>query len=178
MNEKNRELKSKVYMGETLRTQDALRRVREETLLRSSRASVSLNCEIRGNTLKIYLYLLRHGPSELREIQRGTGLSSPSLVSYHIGKLSEAGYARQDEFGKYLVIRETADQVLEGYSKMGPAIVPQMLFFALFFTIIGAFFAIMTVFTTTFINYLVVVCGAMIFVFWYETIRLWRRLAS
>lgn len=142
------------------------------------KVSASSNCEIKGNTLKVYLYLLRHGPSELREIQRGTGLSSPSLVSYHIGKLSEAGFAKQDEYGKYSVIKETADQVLEGYTKMGPAIVPQMLFFALFFTVIGTFFAIMTLITTTFTNYLVVVCGAMIFVFWYETIRLWRKLAS
>ena len=57
------------------------------------------NNEIKGNTLKVYLYLLRNGPAELREIQRGIGLSSPSLVSYHLGKLTEAGFAGQDEFG-------------------------------------------------------------------------------
>ena len=59
------------------------------------------NQEIRGNTLKIYLYLLKHGPSELREVQHGLELSSASLASYHLGKLVEAGYVSQDEVGKY-----------------------------------------------------------------------------
>ena len=134
--------------------------------------------EVKGNTLKVYLYLLRHGPSELREIQHGIGLSSPSLVSYHLSKLSEAGFAKQDEYGKYLAVKDTADKVLEGYSKIGPAVVPQMLFFAIFFTIVGGFFAIMTLLTTSYTNYLWAVCGAMIFVFWFETVRLWRKLAS
>jgi DNA-binding transcriptional ArsR family regulator len=139
---------------------------------------MSANQEIKGNTLKIYLYLLRHGPSELRDIQRGTGLSSPSLVSYHLGKLSEAGFANQDEYGKYFAVKETSDKVLEGYLKMGPAIVPQMFFFALLFTILVAFFAFMALSTPAFTIYLAVVCSAMILIFWYETVRLWRKLAA
>ena len=139
---------------------------------------MSANQEIKGNTLKVYLYLLRHGPSELRDIQRGIGLSSPSLVSYHLGKLSEAGFANQDEYGKYFAVKETSDKVLEGYSKMGPAIVPQMFFFALLFTILASFFSFMALSTTGFTTYLVGVCAVMILVFWYETVRLWRKLAA
>ena len=139
---------------------------------------MSANNEIKGNTLKVYLYLLRHGPSELRDVQRGIGLSSPSLVSYHLGKLSEAGFANQDEFGKYFAVKETSDKILEGYSKMGPAIVPQMFFFALLFTILAAFFSFMALLTTGFTIYLIGVCVAMILVFWYETVRLWRKLAA
>jgi hypothetical protein len=56
---------------------------------------MSANTEIRGITLKVYLYLLKHGSPELREVQRGIYLSSASLASYHLGKLSEAGFAKQ-----------------------------------------------------------------------------------
>ena len=136
------------------------------------------NTEIKGNTLKVYLYLLRHGPSELRDVQRGIGLSSPSLASYHLGKLMEAGFAKQDEFGKYFAVKETSDQVLVGYSKMGTTVVPQMFFFALLFTILAAFFSFMALSNAGFTVYLVGVCAAMVLVFWFETVRLWRKLAA
>jgi hypothetical protein len=133
--------------------------------------------EVRGNALKVYLYLLRHGPSELRDVQRGVGLSSASLASYHLGKLSEAGFVKQDDQGRYLAVKETSDRVLEGYSRMGPAIVPQLFFFALLFTILVAFFSFEALNAAGFTVYLVAVCAAMVLVFWYETVRLWRRLA-
>jgi hypothetical protein len=135
------------------------------------------NQEVRGNTLKVYLYLLRHGPCELRDVQRGVSLSSASLASYHLGKLSEAGYVKQDEHGRYTAVKEASDRVLEGYSKMGPAIVPQLFFFALFFTILTMFFSFEALNTSSFTVYLVVICVAMVVVFWYETVRLWRKLA-
>ena len=137
---------------------------------------MSVSQEVRGNALKVYLYLLKHGPSELRDIQRGVGLSSASLASYHLGKLSDAGFVMQNEHGRYLAVKEASDRVLEGYSKMGPAIVPQLFFFALLFTILVVFFSFETLNTSGFTVYLVAVCTAMVLVFWYETIRLWRRL--
>jgi hypothetical protein len=133
--------------------------------------------EVRGNALKVYLYLLRHGPSELRDIQRGIGLSSASLASYHLGKLSEAGFVTQDERGRYSAVKEASDRVLEGYSKMGPAIVPQLFFFTLLFTILVSFFSYEALYASVFTPYLIAVCAAMVLVFWYETVRLWRRLA-
>jgi hypothetical protein len=138
---------------------------------------MSINQEVRGNALKIYLYLLRHGSSELRDIQRGVGLSSASLASYHLGKLSDAGFVTQDEHGRYLAVKEASDRVLEGYARMGPAIVPQLFFFALLFTILVAFFSFEAFYSSGFIVYLVVVCAVMVVVFWYETLRLWRRLS-
>ena len=93
---------------------------------------MSVSQEIKGNTLKVYLYLLKHGPSELKDTQRGVGLSSPSLASYHLRKLTRAGFVTQNEYGIYSAVKEASDRVLEGYSKIGPAIVPQ-LFFSLSF---------------------------------------------
>ncbi len=134
------------------------------------------NSEIRGNTLKIYLFLLKHGPSELRDIQRGLDLSSASLASYHLGKLVEAGYAKQDEYGRYSAVKEASDKILEGYSKIGPAMVPQLFFFSLLFTILAVVFSVAILAGFLSVPYLIGVSFAMLVVFWVETIRLWRKL--
>jgi hypothetical protein len=139
---------------------------------------MSANQDIKGNALKIYLYLLRHGSSELRDVQRGVGLSSASLASYHLGKLSEAGFVKQDEHGRYYAVKEASDRVLEGYSRMGPAIVPQLFFFALLFTILVSFFSFEVLYSSGLAIYLVLISAAMVIVFWYETVKLWRRLAA
>ena len=136
------------------------------------------NQEIRGNTLKAYLYLLKHGPCELREVQRGLDLSSASLASYHLGKLSEANFVKQDEQGKYFAVKDASAKVLEGYSKVGPALVPQLFFFSLLFTIIAAVFSIEALYGSLFTVWLIVVCVAMVAVFWYETLILWRKLTA
>jgi hypothetical protein len=138
---------------------------------------MSENQELRGKTLKVYLYLLKHGPSELREIQRGLNLSSASLASYHLGKLLETGFAKQDEYGKYSAVKEVSDRILEGYSKIGPAVVPQLFFFSLLFTILVLFFSVAIWSGFEFVPYLIAASLAMLAVFWYETIRLWRKLA-
>jgi hypothetical protein len=138
---------------------------------------MSIGREIKGNTLKVYLYLLKHGPSELRDIQRGVGLSSPSLASYHLGKLSESGFVTQNEYGVYSDVKESSDKVLEGYARIGSAVVPQFFFFALLFTILIVFFSFATFYLSGFTPYLVAVSIAMVIVFWYETLRLWRKLS-
>jgi DNA-binding transcriptional ArsR family regulator len=97
--------------------------------------------EITGNTLRIYLYLVVHGPSELREIQRGLNLSTPSLASYHLNRLMEAKYVEQDRESRYIALKESSTEILEGYLKVGTAMVPQLLFFAILFTILTAFFS-------------------------------------
>jgi len=138
---------------------------------------MAANQEIRGNTLKVFLYLLKHGPSELRDVQRGVGLSSASLASYHLGKMLEMGFAKQDEYGKYYAVKEASDRVLEGYSRIGRAVVPQLFFFSLLFTALVIFFSITVLNGFGLILYLIGVSCAMLVVFWFETIRLWRRLA-
>jgi hypothetical protein len=134
--------------------------------------------EIKGNTLRVYVYLLRHGPSELRDVQREIGLSTASLASYHLGKLVNAGYAKQDELGRYVVTGEASGEILAGYSKIGVAIVPQLFFFTLLFTILTAFFSYEVLSGAGFTVYLVAVSFAMVAVLWLQTVRLWRRLVG
>jgi hypothetical protein len=138
---------------------------------------MSVSQEVRGNTLKVYMYLLRHGSSELRDVQRGVGLSSASLASYHLGKLLEGGFVVQDEQGRYTAVKEASVKVLDGYSRIGPAIVPQLFFFSLLFTILVAFFSYEVLYGQDFTVFLVAVCAVMVLVFWFETLRLWHKLA-
>ena len=134
--------------------------------------------DVRGNTLRVYLYLLQHSPADLRDVQHSLGLSTPSLASYHLGKLLEAGYASQNEHGQYLVVRDSADAILEGYVKLGAAVIPQLAFFAMLFTALVGYFALMSLSFPSFVPLLVASSVAMVVVLWYETLRVWRRLAT
>ncbi|HYB84738.1 MAG TPA: hypothetical protein VED86_05360, partial [archaeon] len=46
---------------------------------------------IRGNTTRVYLFVLKNGPCELREVQRALKLSTPSLAFYHLSRLVQSG---------------------------------------------------------------------------------------
>ena len=133
---------------------------------------------ITGNTLRVHLYLVAHGPSELRDIQRGLGLSTPSLASYHLNRLTEYGYVMQDKEGKYVAIPEASNEILSGYSRIGTVLIPQFFFFTVFFTILIFFFSYQAMISSGFTVYLVAVSLAVVVLLWYETLRLWRKLVD
>src|SRR5712692_3779289 len=88
---------------------------------------------LKGNTLRVYLHLLRHGPCELRDVQRSLEFSTPSLASYHLNRLIQAGYAAQNENGQYYSVKDASGEILEGYMRIGAVLVPQLSFFAVLF---------------------------------------------
>jgi len=133
---------------------------------------------IKGNTLRVYLHLVKNGPCELREVQRGVGLSTASLASYHLGRLVVSGFAKQDELGRYVATNESPVEILEGYSRIGPAIVPQLFFFTVLFTILTLFFSYEVLTFSSYAAYLVATSVAMVGALWYETSRLWRKLVG
>jgi hypothetical protein len=134
--------------------------------------------EIRGNTLRVYLFLLRHSPSELREVQRGLELSTPSLASYHLERLVTAGYVSQNELGQYSAVKEASGDILEGFSRVGVLLVPQLLFFAVLFTPIVGYFAIMSLYSSAYVPFLALSSLCLVAVVWYQTVRVWRKLSS
>src|SRR6266851_5940024 len=134
--------------------------------------------EIKGNTLRVYLHLVKNGPSELRDVQRDVGLSTPSLASYHLGRLVSSGHAKQDELGRYVATNESSTEILEGYSRVGPAIVPQLFFFTVLFTILTTFFSFEALYSSSYTSYLVAVSVAMAGALWFETLRLWWKLVG
>lgn len=134
--------------------------------------------DIKGNTLRVYLFLAQNGASELRDVQRGLGFSTASLASYHLGRLAEGGVVTQDQYGRYLVAKDSPQQILAGYVSVGPRIVPQLLFFAVLFTLLVGYFAYMSLSYPDYVPYLVASALGLVAVTWYETARLWKRLAS
>lgn len=134
--------------------------------------------EIKGNTLRVYLYLLKNGECELRDVQHSLELSSPSLAVYHLGRLTQAGYAKQDQYGRYLAVRDAVGEVLEGYSRVGSAIVPRALFYSLLFSILIGYFSFETIYSPGFSPYYLVAASlGAVATLWVGTVRLWRNLA-
>ncbi len=133
---------------------------------------------MRGNTLRVYLYILRHGPCELKDVQGGLGFSTASLASYHLGRLIDWGYASQDSYGRYLATKDATGQILEGYVKVGTVVVPQLLFISVLFTVLVSYFSVMAYRSASYVPLLVASSAALVVVVWYETARVWRRLAS
>jgi hypothetical protein len=133
---------------------------------------------IKGNTLRVYLYLMRSGESELRDVQKALGLTTPSLASYHLGKLIGEGYVQQNAYGKYRVVKDFTQEILQGYVKLGTRVVPQLFFTAILFSFVVGFFALMSLYFAEYVPFLVGGSFLLIAVLWYEAIRVWRRLAS
>jgi len=134
--------------------------------------------EVTGKTLRVFLYLASKGTSELRDIQRDLGFSTASLASYHLGKLMEAGYVKQNERGQYVATKDSEKALLEGYSRVGALLVPQLFFFAILFTVVVGFFAVMSLMNGSYVLLLIATSVTMLLVLWYQTFRIWRRLAS
>ena len=134
--------------------------------------------EIKGNTMRVYLYILQHGPCELKDVQGGLEFSTASLAYYHLRRLIDAGYATQDSYGRYLATKDTTKQLLEGYVKVGALVVPQLLFISVLFTALVGYFSLMAFSASSYLPFLVGSSLALIVVVWYETVRVWRRLAT
>jgi hypothetical protein len=148
------------------------------TTVRATKVGPKHPIEIRGNALRVYLYLLREGPCELREIQRGLGLSTPSLASYHLARLSSAGYASQNEGGQYYAVKEAAGEILEGFTRVGAVLIPQLFFFAVLFTPILGYFSYMALHSVSYVPFLAAASLALVGVVWYQTLRVWTSLTT
>ncbi len=91
---------------------------------------MDLGTKLEGTPLRIYAYLLRHGPAGPREVARVVGLRSPSLAYYHLRKLEEAGLVRRLPGGEYEAV---TDSGIEGFVVVGKWLVPRLLAYAGFF---------------------------------------------
>jgi hypothetical protein len=55
---------------------------------------------VKGTTLKVYRFVYKAGkPVRVNDIQRGLGLSSPSVAEYHVKKLLGFGLLREEAEG-------------------------------------------------------------------------------
>jgi DNA-binding Lrp family transcriptional regulator len=78
---------------------------------------------------KIYYYLLKQGkPIGLKKIQRDLGISSPSLVHYHLKRLEERGLVKETPDG--YVINKV---ILSEFVKIANHLIPTSAFWSSFF---------------------------------------------
>ncbi len=132
--------------------------------------------ELKGRTLRVYWYMLRHPePLTAREIQRGADLSSPSLSMHHLEKLREMGLVEKDMHGQYTIKRDVRVGVLRLFVGRGRMMVPRFLFYATFYTSVTAALTTMLIrffewYSLILLALLISLCG----VLWYEAFRIWR----
>jgi hypothetical protein len=140
----------------------------------------SAQAELKGNTLKVYLYVLKKGRVGVREVQRSLGFSNPSLAQYHLNKLKDLGLLG-DENGEYFILSEVKVDVMRYFLRLGTLIVPRFVFYAVFFTTLTLFLGATTLQDNAefpvliwFMALLIIACS----IFWYEAIKAWRSAPS
>ena len=136
--------------------------------------------QLKGNTLRVYVYVVTHKKSGVREVQRALHFSSSSLAQYHLSKLADLGLVTENG-GEYFATEQVKVDVLKDFLKFGTFIVPRFVFYAVFFTIITSFLSLVVLFEQGvsatpaiefwFIGLLIIVCG----LFWYEALRAWLK---
>ena len=139
----------------------------------------NIESELKGKTLLVYMHILKGGQETVgvREVQRALGFSSPSVAAYHLQKLQDLGLV-ENAYGDYRLIKEVKVGVLRSFVSVGGVMLPRFLFYAvlvtsMLVTFLATFpFVLTREYITTLVMGLVPAA-----VFWYETLRLWRRLS-
>lgn len=135
----------------------------------------TVEASLKGNTLRVYVYLLKKRRVGVREVQRSLKLSNPSLALYHLNKLKELGLVRENN-GEYEVINEVKVDVLRDFLRVGTLLVPRFVMYAVFFTVLTVYLTIVSLqayaavpIVYWFISLLIIST----IIFWYETLYAW-----
>jgi DNA-binding transcriptional ArsR family regulator len=139
-----------------------------------------VDAELRGNTLRVYIYALKKLRVGVREVQRALLMSNPSLAQYHLNKLRELGLVSENN-GEYEVVGEVKVDVMRDFLRLGTLIVPRFVFYAVVFTVFAAYLAFVGYpyfGLVPVVEWLSVVSGLAAAAFWYEAVRAWRSAPS
>jgi hypothetical protein len=129
---------------------------------------------LRGKTLTVYLYLLKHGRATgVREVQKALGFSSPSVAFHHLDKLVELGVVERDQFDRYVLAKKVDTGILHSFVSVGGFALPRLGFYAAFFTTIAVAYLVFGRGSLDLYGVIGSVGGSA--VFWYEAWRVWRR---
>ena len=139
-----------------------------------------VDAELKGNTLRVYVYALKKRKVGVREVQRALLMSNPSLAQYHLNKLRELGLVSENN-GEYEVVGEVKVDVMRDFLRLGTLIVPRFVFYAVIFTVFVIYLAYAGSPYYTLVPVLAwftVLLAAAAAVFWYEAVRAWRSAPS
>ena len=130
--------------------------------------------ELRGKTLQVYLYLLKHGRAAgVREIQKGLGFSSPSVAFHHLDKLLGLGIIERDEYERYVLAKKVDSGILHSFVSVAGLNLPRLGFYAAFFSTIAVAYLLTSAGFWDLYALVGLVGGSA--VFWYEAWRVWKR---
>lgn len=135
----------------------------------------NLASELKGNTLRVYWYLLESsnkfvGP---RQIQRELGFSSPALAVYHLDKLMELGLVEKIT-GEYHLKEFVDVGILKQFMKLKGVIIPRHVTYATMISTLFIFF-LTQLRNINFYSVFALIFGSLsTTIFWYETIRVWK----
>jgi len=130
---------------------------------------------LKGNTLRVYWYLVRSSESSVgpREVQRKLGFSSPALAVYHLDKLVELELVEKVA-GAYHLVKVVNVDVLKQFTKFGKFMVPRNILYATMFTTLLIFYVSqlreISFYSISALIFVMLSTG----IFWSETIRTWR----
>lgn len=131
---------------------------------------------LRGNTLKVYWFLLRaeNGVVGVRGTQRALEFSSPALAVYHLDKLTELGLVEKIR-GEYRLVKAVNIGVLKQFVRFGTFMFPRCLLYASMFATLLVFF-LNQFRQVNFYSVFALILGILSTgVMWYETLRVWRQ---
>jgi predicted DNA-binding transcriptional regulator len=131
--------------------------------------------ELKGNTLRVYWYLLNSSTEFIgpRQIQRALGFSSPSLAAYHLDKLLTLGLVKKNS-GEYK-LKEIVDVgILKQFMKWKGFIIPRHVTYAILISTLFIFF-LTQLREINFYSLFALIFGSLsTAIFWYETLRVWQ----
>ena len=147
-----------------------------EAIGESTQTTTAVNAELKGNTLKVYVFVLKNGNVGVRQVQRALRLSNPSLAQYHLNKLKEMGLVKE-EGGAYEICSEVRVDALRGLLRIGTFLVPRFVFYAVLFTVLGVYFIVASIpylssYPLIGLAYGLLILGSA--AFWFESLHAWR----
>lgn len=136
--------------------------------------------ELKGNTLLVYLYLVKSKtPVGAREVQRKLNFSSPTLATYHLEKLETLGLVQKTPEG-YTLAREVKVGAISQVVKFGSLLLPRYTFYlGLFSAMLACYFAFALFANSLELNihssFAILLGLTIISVMAYECIRIWKQ---
>jgi predicted DNA-binding transcriptional regulator len=139
-----------------------------------------IESQLKGNTLRVYLYALKKDRVGVREVQRALALSNPSLAQYHLNKLREMGLLIEEQ-GDYRVSNEIKVDVMKDFLRFGTFLVPRFVFYAVFFTVFAIYLgnaALQSYQSMPISIWFTALLALASVIFWYEAQKAWRSAPS
>ncbi len=138
----------------------------------------AIESELRGNTLRVYWYMLsQNEPVGVREVQRAIGMSSPSVASHHLSKLVSLELVEKLPDNSYEVTRVVKVGILRNFIDFRGRFLPRYVFVAIFFTAYTLAYLVigMNMYPGLYDKYIAIAVGVIGALFaWIESYRLWK----